>query len=121
MAVAPCIRSRSDSEPTRIPTRGASDMSRDVRPEVHAGEIYACRGVVGRGSRRLERVTYADDVEDPSPIRDELPIVERRPRVEDERAGGLSVLDALDRRAPVAAFRVLAARDDERHRGLIRD
>src|SRR5438067_396687 len=119
-AVAACIRSRSDSEPTRMPTTGASATC-NVRPEAHAGEIYARRGVVGRGSGRLDGGADADDVEDPPAIRHEPPVVERCPRVEDERAGRLGVLDPVDRRAAVAALGVLTACDHDSDGGAICD
>src|SRR4051794_19717759 len=92
-SIAPCIRSLSDSEPTRMPT--FTSATGDVRPEPHAGEIYASDGLVRGGSRRLHRVPAADDVEDAAAVRDETPVVQRRACVEHERAGGLRGLDAL--------------------------
>ena len=47
--------------------------------------------------------------------------MERRPRVEDERSGGLGRLDSLDRRALVAPLGVLATRDHDRDRCSIRN
>src|SRR4029077_1175189 len=101
--VAPSMRSRSDSEPTRIPTSGPSGIRGDVGPEAHAAEIYAPGRVVGRASRRLDRGARADDVEDAAAVRHELPVVQRRARVEHERAGRFRLLDPLDRRAAVVA------------------
>src|SRR4051812_13443719 len=102
------MRSRSDSEPTRIPTRvrsSASDTG-DVATESHAGEMYAGHRVVCGSTRVRDRVAERCDIEDPAAVRDETPVVQRRSGVEDDRARGLGVRDALDRRAGVAALRI---------------
>src|SRR5215831_13127357 len=119
--MADCIRSRSDSDPTRMPTSGPSAIGGDVRPEVHAGEIYASGRLVGSASCGLGRRADADDVQDPAAVRDEPTVVEGGAGMEDERAGRLCVLDALDRSAAVGALGVLAARDHDGDGGGIRD
>src|SRR5258708_34624044 len=99
------MRSRSDSEPTRIPTTG-SDMG-DIPAELHAGEIYVRGGVVCGSPRVGERVSERGDVQDAAAVRHDATVVECRPGVEDERAGCLGLLDPLDRRPRVAALRVV--------------
>src|SRR5881397_948179 len=119
MSNAGCIRSRSDSEPTRMPTT-ISDMG-DVATELHAGEIYACCGVICGSARSGDRVAERGDVEDASAVRDEPPVVQRRAGIEDERARGLGVGDALDWRAGVAALRVVATGEHDRDGSLLRN
>src|SRR5438552_15739369 len=97
------MRSRSDSDPTRIPTSGT-----DVLAELHSGEIYACDARVRRGTRVGDRGASADDVEDAAAVRDEARILDRRARVEDDCALGLRVGHSLDRRARLAAPRITA-------------
>src|SRR5207247_5899119 len=109
---ASCMRSRSDSEPTRMPTT-ISDMG-DVATEPHAGEIYVCCGVICGSTRIGDRVAERGDVENASTVRDEPPVVQRRAGMEDERARGLGVGDALDWRADVAALRILASGEHRR-------
>src|SRR3954452_22454947 len=89
---APCIRSRSDSEPTRMPTT-VSGMG-DVATELHSGEIYACGGVVCGGPRLDDGCTERGDVEDATAVRHEAAVVERGARMEDEGTGGLRVGDS---------------------------
>src|SRR5574340_1065494 len=105
---APCSRSRSDSEPTRMPTSVSG--TGDVPPEPHARELYAGGGVVRGGSRAREVVAERRDVEDAPAVRDEAPVVERGPRVEDERARRLGVADAADGRTGVSCLRIAARR-----------
>src|SRR3989454_7255684 len=103
---AACMRSRSDSEPTRTPT-WISDIG-DVAAESHAGEMYARRSVVCGGTCGGDRLAERGHVEDPAAVRDEASVVQRRAGMEDECARGLGVRDAFDRRAGVAALRVVA-------------
>src|SRR4029079_17911890 len=105
------MRSRSDSEPTRMPTT-VSDM-RYVATELHAGEIYARRRVVCGGSRVGDRVAQGGDVEDASAVRHEPALVERRAGVEDERARRLGGGDPVDRRPAVAPCGIAGAREDD--------
>src|SRR5579885_857409 len=94
-----------------------SGTSGDVEAATHAGEGYATGGLVRGGSRGGERAAERGHVEDAAPVRHEPPVVERRARVEDERAGRLRVLHALDRRAGVAALGVVAGGEDDGDRG----
>src|SRR4051812_39430917 len=88
--VAASIASRSDSEPTRIPTCGASDkrchLLRDVAAVLAAFELDPA----GRGVRplacELEGRRAARHVQDPAAVRDELAVLLGRPRVEDQCA-----------------------------------
>src|SRR5262249_39136649 len=120
---AGCMRSRSLSEPTRIPTTGRStdDMAlrcreRDVAAELDAGERDPLDGLVGPRAGSDEVVSERSHVQDPAAVRDELCPVPRGPGVEDERTGLLRVLDAVDRRAAVvAALRVLLRGQDDGH------
>src|SRR4051794_17349559 len=118
-SIAPCIRSRTDSDPTRMPT--FTSAIRDVPPVAHAGEIYAGDGVVRGSSRGGDRVSRPDHVQHAAAVRHELPVLQRRSRVEDERPRRLGVLDAGDRRAGVAALRVFAAREDDGDGGALRE
>src|SRR3954466_16324317 len=109
---APCIRSRSDSEPTRMPTT-VSDMS-DVATKLPAGEIYArggfIRGGPSVGGGRSER----RHVQDAAAVRHEPTVVKRGTRVKDECTGCLRGCDPLDRRPGVALRGVVAARQHNR-------
>src|SRR5439155_21601828 len=116
---AGCIRSRSESEPTRMPTSGASaaDMplgggERDVLAEPHPGERDPAHGLVGGRASCLQIVADPGHVEDATAVRDELVSASGGPRMEDERSGRLGVVDPFDRCAAVPVLRVLAARDD---------
>ena len=71
---------------------------------------YAAARAVG------ERVAERGDVEDAAAVRHEPAVAQRRARVEDERAGCLRVGDPVDRRARVAALRVVARRRARRSR-----
>src|ERR1700690_3039262 len=117
---APCIRSRSDSEPTRVPTT-ASDTGEggDVVAELHAVEGYATGAVVGAVTRLGERAAEPGDVEHTAAVRYEARPVQRRPRVEDESSGRLRGLDAVDRRARLHALRAVPRRQDDRHVRLL--
>src|SRR5438132_7839739 len=100
------MRSRSDSEPTRMPIT-ASATDRDVSPELHAGEIYVRHAFV-RGVARLgDRAARPNDVEDAAAVRDHVAVLERRPGVEDERPALLSGRDSLDRRAGFAPLGIV--------------
>ncbi len=77
--------------------------------------------VVRSSSRRGDRLADSDDVQDAPAVRHELPVVECRAGVEDERAGCLRIVDALDRRALVGRGWIVAAREHDRHRRARRD
>src|SRR5437763_10024895 len=102
---AGCMRSRSDSEPIRIPTRGDSGtgnvatIARAVERDPLDGGVGLCPGVA-------ELLADAGDAEDPPAVRDQRASCACRPGVEDERAGGLRLVDPLDRRARVVPRRV---------------
>ena len=95
---AACIRSRSDSEPTRIPTSsGMRAMSRAVA---------ACRRnlcarrpsyAAARASATMSPSAVTLRMRPPFVTR--RPSLQRRARVEDERAARLRRLDPVDRRA----------------------
>src|SRR5437762_9364562 len=108
------MRSRSDSEPTRMPTTGSGIG--DVPAKSHAGEIYAYCRVVGGAARVRERVAERRDVEDAAAVRDEPPVVQCRAGVEDERPRLFRRGDAVDWRAGVPALRVVAAGEHDRDR-----
>ena len=57
----------------------------------------------------------AGDGEDPPTVRDDPVTVQRGACVEDERTGRLGLLDAVDRRALVAALGIVARRDHDCH------
>src|SRR3954453_1129163 len=108
---APCMRSRSDSEPTRMPTT-ASGMG-DVATELHSGEIYARGGFICGGSSVRDRRAERSDVEDAAAVRHEAAFVERGPGMEDECPCGLGVADSVDRRPGVAPRGVVRACQDD--------
>src|SRR5438874_5561712 len=118
------MRSRSESDPTRIPTTGlsAADMSlrsskRDVAAVLQPRERDPIRGVVRRRARGGKVVPDRGHVQDPAAVRDELLAVAGCPRVEDERPGALRLLDAADRRAAVVApLRVGTRGEHDRYR-----
>src|SRR5919201_1818336 len=122
---AGCMRSRSDSEPTRTPTTGPSvddthpALQRDVGPVAHAREGDERTGRVGALARFRQRRAHGSDVQDPAPVRHEPVASQRGPGVEDERSRRLGVIDAVDRHAGVvAAGGVVGAGEDDRHGGL---
>src|SRR3954451_6989137 len=98
---APCMRSRSDSEPTRMPTT-VSGMG-DVATELHSGEIYARGGFVCGGPRILDCRAERRHIEDAAAVRHEAPIVECGPGMKDEGARRLRLGDAVDRCPAVSA------------------
>src|SRR3954449_8874912 len=122
-ASAGSIASRSDSDPTRIPTSGpASPISssnptgeacvsgsagnvhrlrRDIPPVAGVRERDALARLVGARPRFLDRVAETGHVEDPATTRHELPVAHRGARMEDDRAVLLCLLDTGDRRADV--------------------
>src|SRR5689334_12337119 len=88
---------------------------RDVPAEAHAGEIYVGRGLVCGGACVRERVAERRHVEDPTAVRDEPTVLQRRAGVEDERTARLRRLDAADRGAGVALLGIVAPREHDRH------
>src|SRR3954451_17703441 len=90
-SIAACIRSRSDSEPTRMPTTGSDTggLERDVAPELHARERDLLRGGVGPVAGLADVGAERGHVEDPAAVGDEAAVVARGAGVEDERAVGL--------------------------------
>src|SRR5579862_9331586 len=92
----------------------------DVVAELHAGEMYAGRRLVGGSTRGVDRIGDAGDVQDPAAVRHEPTGVQGRARMEDERAERLRLRDAVDGGAAVSASGVLAACEDDRDRGAVR-
>src|SRR5439155_21164161 len=120
---AGCIRSRSESEPTRIPTSGASavDMAlrggeADVGTRAHACKRDLPNGLVDGGAGLAEIVADRCHGQDPPAVRHEPVSVQRRPRVEDEGARGLGSGDSVDRRPTVALLRIVASSENDGHR-----
>src|SRR3954447_21125778 len=102
------MRSRSDSEPTRIPTTASGTAEGgDVGAVLHAGEIYVRGGGVCGITCGCHGISQRRDVQDAPSVRDEPAVVQRRSCVEDERTGGLRLLDPGDRTARVTALRIL--------------
>src|SRR4029079_17673250 len=69
-SIAACIRSRSDSEPTRMPTRGLDThglRARDVGAVPRAGERDRLRTAVGDRPRLFELLRDSGHPEDPAP------------------------------------------------------
>ena len=77
-------------------------MSCDSEP----GEVDTAGRVVCGVTCLVDRRPDPGDRQDPSAVRDEPVAVSGRSGVEDERAGGLGVVDPVDRRATVALRRV---------------
>src|SRR6266545_7134449 len=127
-STAPCMRSTSDSEPTRMPTSGrsAGDMlprprvQRDVLSIAGARERDALDSRVGMIARFLDRSPDAGDVQDPPAVGDEPVAAERSAGMEDERARRLRRFHAVDRRARIALFRIAAGGHGDRHRCALR-
>src|ERR1700733_14387201 len=93
-SVAPFIRSTSDSEPTRMPTRG-SGIGSDVAPEARSlegDELHRGIRVVARLRRRRPG---AGDREDAAAVRHQPAVPNGGAAVEDEGAGGLCLVDAV--------------------------
>src|SRR4051812_12865124 len=108
-----CIRSRSDSEPTRIPTTtSATDAlplcraCGDVCPELHPFELDLPDGGVRAIACAPHRLAGRDDVQPPPAARHELPVAQRRPCVEDGGAKLLGGRHTTDRHAGLARRRV---------------
>src|SRR5438876_5642970 len=101
------MRSRSDSEPTTMPTSGLDmrDCRRDVFPILRAVEGDFPDSVVRAIARVRDGRPERRDVEDPTSVRYQAVALQRGSGVEHERAGRLGILDALDRRPDVAARR----------------
>ena len=100
----------------RRPTRSRA-MSRAVAQLPRTVIRVAARVGAPRAPRRSSR-PVAGDVQDPAAVRDEPVAAQRRAGVEDERAGRLGLLDAGDRRAGVAALRVVARGEHDGDRGV---
>src|SRR6266542_5433729 len=125
---AGCMRSRSDSEPTRIPTRGrsAADTALDggqgnVAPEAHARKGDSRRGVVRGDAGRGEVVADGGHVENPPAVRDQPVAPACGAGVEDERSGSFRFSDSFDRGAGVASLRIVAAGEHDRDRRTLAD
>src|SRR3954454_14011418 len=109
------MRSRSDSEPTRIPTTASGTAEGgDVGAILHAGEIYVRGGGVCGITCGAHRGSECRDVQNPASIRDEPAVMQGRSRVEDECARRLRVLDPAEPPPRVAALRMLAAGQPDR-------
>src|SRR5712691_6360860 len=108
-STAACMRCRSDSEPTTMPTNGL-DMGqrRDVAAITHAGERDVLAGGVGALPRSRDGKPGRRDAKNPAAVRDHLISLERRAGMEDECAAPFGVFDPLDRRAHVAPGRIFA-------------
>src|SRR4051812_20354957 len=121
--VAASIASRSDSEPTRIPTCGPSDKGRhprrDVAPVLATVEPDQSGGFVGAVAGLVQPRSEGGHVQDPATVRDEPALLLGRPRVEDAGARCLGLSDACDRRSAVSALRVFAGRQHDGDRGLV--
>src|ERR671935_394294 len=118
---AGCMRARSDSEPTRIPTRGGSpadttfrNAKRDVSAEAHPRERDQRHGLVDGPAGSGDVVPDRSHVENPAAVRHELSAAAGGAGVEHERSQSLRVLDSFDRRAAVAVLGIVAG--GEHHR-----
>src|SRR3954471_13394151 len=96
------MRSRSDSEPTRMPTT-VSGMG-DVVTELHSGEIYARGGLVCGGPRIRDGRAERRDVEDAAAVRHEASVGGRGPGMEDGAPRRFRIGDAVDRGPAVAVL-----------------
>src|SRR5438128_6909152 len=123
---AGCIPSRSDSDPTRMPTSGASaadtlaSLGGDIAAVPRAREVDPLHGRVGRRPCAGERVAGRSDGEDAAPVRDEPAVPNGRARLEDERTVPFGLLDPRDRRARVAPAGVGGRGEDDGHGGPVR-
>ena len=115
---AGCIRSRSDSEPTRMPTSGrvsqrAPSLPRAAMsvPEAHARRTRSARPprTRARAPRRGRRRAPVTSRIRP-PFVTSCAVAQRRAGVEDERAGRLGVRDARRSACRCRRGRVVAAR-----------
>ena len=98
VATAGCMRSRSDSEPMRMPTRSLSHRCRD---DTAHRERDALHGRVSQLSRRGDVRPNARNAEDAAAASHERVVPSRRACVEDERAELSCLVQADDRRARV--------------------
>src|SRR5438093_5163510 len=112
---AACILSRSDSDPTRMPTRVSSTGDRrDVAPEAHAFEAHPLDCLICLSPRLLEFGSDRGHGQDTAAVRHEPSVAHRRPALEDEGAVGFGLCDPVDRGAGVvASLRVLGAREND--------
>ena len=112
---AGCIRSRSDSEPIRMPTRGSRRHGRCRDDNGRRGRRSARRR--SRPGRALRRATRpAGDGEDPSAVRDQRSVVACGAAWNTSAPVSCAACEALDRRARVALLRVAAPGDHDRDR-----
>src|SRR5438132_7315577 len=119
---AGCIRSRSDSEPTTIPTSGLDMRDRgDVLPVAHSFERDAFARGVGALARVADRVAGGGHVEDPAAVGYDLIFLPGRSGVEDECALRFRVADSGDPGADVPAGRIVARGEDDGHRSTVAD
>src|SRR5205085_11579719 len=101
------MRSRSDSDPTRMPTTGASaggtyaPVGSDVAAAPHPVGRDRLASAIRTPARIRDALAESGHVEDASAVRHETVFLQRGAGVEDERAGGLCVGDPLDRRADI--------------------
>src|SRR5438477_6821688 len=94
------MRSRSDSEPTRMPTTAAASATcdrRDVPSEAHAFEPHPLDCFVCPPPCLLELGRDRGHREDTAAVRDEPAVAHRRPAVEDEGALTFGLADPVDR------------------------
>src|SRR4029077_19062982 len=121
-SIAACMRGRSDSEPTTMPT-SALDMRHrgDVSAVPHVRERDVLAGRVGTLACIRDGASGGRDAEDSAAVRHQAISLERGAGMEDVRAGLLGVFDPVDRRSNVAAGRVCAGRKDDGDRGGVRD
>src|SRR5438105_2795253 len=123
---AGCIRSRSDSDPTRMPTRRApaadtlAPLGRHVAPVACAPEVDPLHGRIGRLPGLGHGIPRRGDGQDAPAVRDEAPAAHRGAGMEDERAVPLGVVDSLDRRPRVALRGIARSGEDDGDGGLVR-
>src|SRR6185436_15284292 len=121
-SIAACMRSRSDSEPTTMPTRGL-DMchGRDVLAIAHVGKGDAIARAIGKLARSNDAVADARHVENPAAVRDEAIALARRSCVKDERSFLFGFGDTLDRGADIVAGGIFPAREHDGDGGSVRN
>src|SRR5579862_6665635 len=112
---AACMRARSDSEPTRMPTHGSATCHlRYVASELGAAERHPADRLVRQRARLGYGPASCGDRQDPPAVCDEAALLHRRPAVEHERPGRLGGLDPADLRAGVVtALRVVRGGNDD--------
>src|SRR5919108_23794 len=138
--IAGSIRSRSDSEPTRMPTSGARSPNSiscanaslcvsgcnlcrpraDVAPVLHSVERDQPARFVRGFARLVERRPERRYVEDAAAIRHERAAVNCRAGLEDDRLL-LGFGDAVDPGSGVSSFRIVASGEDDRERRVVLD